>query len=85
MHEFCPTGSCLNSPSTSSGQNFLVYCTFYSQTGEESGRPNGDMTLCLIEIIYVIKGQLIRFHFGIEKKVWKGGKALLLYSAWIVH
>lgn len=78
MHEFCPTGSCLNSLSSSSGQNFLVYCTFYSQTGEESGRPNGDTTLCLIEIIYVIKGQLIRFHFGIESVEGRKSLASLL-------
>lgn len=80
LNEFCPTESWLKSLSSSDGQTFLVYCTSYSPTGEESGRPNGDMMLCLTEIIFVIKGQLLRFHSGIEKKVWKGGKASLLYS-----
>lgn len=75
LNEFCPTGSWLNSLSSSDGHNFLVYCTSYSPTGEESGRPNGDMTLCLTEIIYVIKGQLLRFHSVLKRKCGREGKA----------
>lgn len=85
LNECCPTGSWRNSLSSSDGHNFLVYCTSYSQTGEESGRPNGDMPPCLTEIMYVIKGQLLRFHFDIEKKLEGRERLASLLRAWIIR
>lgn len=72
INENRPVGSWLNYLLRSSaGQNFL--CTVFVLKQKESGRTSGYIrALRFTEIIYVVKGQLLRFQFGIQKSAEEG-------------